>query len=117
MNNIELTSLIKCEECNQIYEDPVILPCHMTICSKHQTKTKTYQCKNCNQDHIRPENGYPSDKKALKLIEMRTFINKEQINFGPEHQYARDVLKTLENLILETDLLTRESVVLHRRIF
>lgn len=83
MNNIELTSLIKCEECNQIYEDPVILPCHMTIFSKHRTKTKIYQCKNCNQDHIRPENGYPSDKKALnqiKIINDNHLLVTNQVN-------------------------------------
>ena len=50
-----ITSLITCKICNKIYEDPVILPCHKTICSKHvidQTNCSIYRCNFCKNFHI-----------------------------------------------------------------
>lgn len=109
--NLDLDTLIKCDHCKQIYDDPIILPCSTTICSKHLPISKIYQCISCNQEHVRPENGFPIDKKAIKLIEMKTCVKIEQINFGTNNERAKIELNNLEKLINEADPLTRDHLI------
>ena len=47
----KLLDLKKCKECNQTYEDPIILPCSVMICSKHILKNVSFKCSFCEQDH------------------------------------------------------------------
>ena len=95
----ELLCLIKCEYCKQIYDDPIILPCNETICSKHLLED-SFVCQNCNKIHSKQRNFYPTDKKTLKLIEVnKKYVNIDQINFGFNHQNAKVLLEELETLI------------------
>ena len=55
-NEIEefILSLITCKVCNEIFNDPIILPCHKTICCKdifNETKNSIYICYFCKEEH------------------------------------------------------------------
>lgn len=107
----DLMSLIKCDHCKQVYEDPVILPCYISLCLKHLINEKIYKCFNCNQDHIQPEKSFPIDKKTIKLMQVnKQYIKAEQINFGVNHKKANDSLDNLELLINENDLTQLDSM-------
>ena len=94
----ELLSLIKCEYCNHIYDDPIMLPCNVTICYKHLLEND-FKCINCDKIHGKDRNLHSTDKKALKLIEVNNkYINKEKINFGCNHQNAKVLIDELEVL-------------------
>ena len=83
----------ECEICNEIFEQPILLPCGKTICNKHvsdmtntskriktevsdERKVKIH-CSLCHCDHIQPIDGFEIDKSIEKLIE----LNSEKINF------------------------------------
>ena len=83
----KLLKLTKCLLCKETYEDPIILPCHSTICSKHVTENTSLECLVCNLEHTEPQNGFKSDVKTIELI---TTINQfiSQIEFGSNNREA-----------------------------
>lgn len=108
MDNLDLSSLIKCEICNQIFENPVILPCAKTVCLKHtfsQVVNGKHKCDLCNQLHQIPENSFPRDVKTTKLIE----INSE-LNFGENNFKAKKECEFLDDLINQSECLIQEPV-------
>ena len=64
----EMQDLLKCKMCSAMYEYPVFLPCHNTVCSKHvfdKPSHSNFECFFCKKQHNISLNGviYPSLKQ------------------------------------------------------
>jgi hypothetical protein len=93
-------SVFECRVCQQILEDPIILPCGETICKKdlellgnhsscmssspastdssfsfHSSSSNGardfIRCKFCGLDHEQPEAGFPQDKRVQKMLKLQ----------------------------------------------
>ena len=68
---------IKCKICDEIYEDPVLLPCcSKSICIKHIkliNETK-YSCELCNNYIQLPLYGFRYDNRAIKQFILSFFF-------------------------------------------
>ena len=96
---------IKCPECKQLLETPVLLPCHHSICEKHVNEKKSGEkliCSKCGIDHEIPTNRFPLNEALCDIIEAQI----SSIDFGCFHKEAtescaklRQNIKDMENLL------------------
>jgi hypothetical protein len=68
---------LNCPICEEIYDDPKILPCGETICMKcipkmiekyNLTNVSHLKCLFCKKIHEIPKSGFPSNKIVVNLI-------------------------------------------------
>ena len=112
-NNLELTDemqdLLTCELCKTQYEDPLILPCYNTVCSKHvyiETNGSKFKCSFCDKEHDSLNEKYPIDTKINKLLKISSnYISKEYIYFGENNAGARDMHEKLSDLMNKAKIL------------
>jgi len=90
----QIKSLLNCGYCQNVYCEPVWLPCHETLCKKDIESLKStnqegnINCPFCEQIHIEPTDGFPADKKTLKLLRLEV----NQIDFGEKFNKGKTLL-------------------------
>ena len=52
----KIDSLFNCEICQNVLEDPVILPCGHLFCQKHTEEINKTECMFCSEKHKAPMN-------------------------------------------------------------
>lgn len=95
---------IKCVNCLEILDSPVILPCSHSICNKHVSddSKESIKCRECGMEHEIPEkNGF------LKNQALEEIINSKigSLDLGKEHVNAKEHCDKLERLLKRVDLL------------
>ena len=71
----KIKQVLSCKKCNQLLDEPKILPCGETICSKCQSmlqidETNHFDCIICSNKHtIMPKIGLPINKMIISLFE------------------------------------------------
>ena len=85
---------IKCIECENILETPIILPCNHSLCRKHLSKKNIgdkLRCAKCGINHEIPTNGFPINEALFEIIEAQISL----IDFGSDHKEAVESLNRL----------------------
>lgn len=80
--------IIQCKLCNKRYEDPIILPCFKTICSKHvyiETNGLKFKCNFCKNDHN--ISNFPTNDEMLSISDH--YIHVESIYLGENNEKAK----------------------------
>jgi len=72
----QVDEVLICEYCNQIIDQPKILPCFETICSFCEQSIEIindnkFECFICKEIHEMPKNGLPFNKKLLKMLSIK----------------------------------------------
>ncbi len=94
-----LNNLVTCKICNQIFEDPVILPCGKTICSRHNEIIKN-SCNFCKKIHLVNLNELPVNEEINELIQNKNnYINVNSIGFGENNSIGKESCKLLEEIL------------------
>lgn len=100
------TSTICCD-CEKVLEKPILMPCGQSVCLRHveNVPNNIYGCKSCGQEHkTNPE--YLFINKGLEnLIK----ANLDKIPFSYEYTKAFDYCQQLNDLIMEFELLKKDS--------
>ena len=72
-----LCDAMKCSECENMLEKPVILPCGESVCRKHIPvvakeggENPKFYCKVCDDSHHVPSDGFPANKALEKFFNM-----------------------------------------------
>lgn len=78
-----MESALNCSICNDLLEDPVILPCSCTICKKHVDEkvneiSETFECPKCKVDHDIPMNGFVFNSIVVSLMELSSLQSKRE---------------------------------------
>jgi hypothetical protein len=93
------------ENCELFIENPIILPCGSTICQEHvENESKKFDCEICKKEHFIPEEGFPINKFAYKLMESGFYLNKTQ-------KKIKDSFEKLEQKIEEHENLNSENLI------
>lgn len=104
-----MQDLLTCELCKTQYEDPLILPCYNTVCSKHvyiETNGSKFKCSFCDKEHDSLNEKYPIDIKINKLLKISSnYISKNYIYFGENNAGARDMHEKLSDLMNKAKIL------------
>ena len=101
----KLSKALKCVNCNELLQSPVLLPCNHSICKKHVQNIDSSQedlkltCGKCQDNHAIPANGvgFPENEALAEVI--ATQIG--ELDFGPVHQEARQTCDQLAAMIDE----------------
>ncbi len=82
MFNIEETdSFFNCRLCQKVLEDPISLPCGESVCKAHTDAISQDRCLFCTENHIAPQNGFPSNKFVKNLLDKRSTKMNAHCNF------------------------------------
>ena len=70
---LNLKSQLTCSYCSKIFKDPILLPCHDTICLEHLSernlvKENRIKCKKCNEEYQVRDNEFKSNEALKSLI-------------------------------------------------
>lgn len=112
-NNKELSDHLKCKLCNNTYEDPIILPCYKTICSKHvfsETIGDVFKCSLCNNGHAITIDGFPKNEDIYNLVNVSKDYIHLDLALSSNNQKAKDLCKDLEQIISKLELLENDPV-------
>lgn len=99
---------IKCAECKNTLETPLILPCQHSICKKHVTEKNSrdeLKCPKCGIEHEIPANGFIVNEPLCEIIEAKV----GSIDFGCVHKEAVDSCDKLDRIIQDSDILLTNS--------
>jgi hypothetical protein len=112
----KISDAIKCVNCRNVLDLPVILPCGCSICKKHTIELKgpTILCCSCEIDHPLPQNGrFLPNKGLAKIVEAEI----SALDFGKEHTEAKqsctrldEILTDIENVLKDPYNFTYEAI-------
>ena len=96
-------------DCKLFLERPVLMPCcGSTICQEHEQsidiKDGKYKCPVCEEQENYPQNGFPLNKKIMKLIE-----NGD--HFGEMRKRVLNSIPILESIIKEHETMNSEGII------
>ena len=100
----KLKKAIKCAECNEILESPVLLPCSHSMCNKHikDCNSVSIKCGICGVDHkIPPKVGFPKNQALEEIIGAKI----GSLDFGKNYSHAKEQCDQLESLLNSIDRL------------
>ena len=105
-----MKQLIICKLCHETLEDPIILPCGKTICSKHlDNETNNFKCGLCDNSHDKTVDKFPVNEMANELVQIcDDYVDLNSINFSKEYKLAKEQCEKLNDLIKETELLVKD---------
>ena len=102
--------LIICKLCHETLEDPIILPCGKTICSKHlDNETNNFKCGLCDNSHDKTVDKFPVNEELNEFVQIcDDYDDFNSIEFGPEYKLAKEKCDHLNDLINKSELLTKD---------
>jgi len=115
---IDLSTLILCSYCKNVYTDPVILPCNRNICRfhiqeylKNNSGQMSYLCNFCEKYHKFEKNGsFPLNNQIDNLVKKMQFLVTEDSHSRNEtHKAANDSYNKLKNMFEEFTSINDES--------
>ena len=95
----EFKELFKCGFCQKIFEDPVFLPCLESVCRAHSEDVCAEPCLFCDQKHSVPEEGFVSDKRTKKMLELEVNKISLQSESYDQCKKAIDEIATLNSYV------------------
>jgi hypothetical protein len=73
----ETEELLKCLLCKQRFDIPKLLPCGESVCKQcienmcSIVSNKTIHCSLCDADHVVPDEGFPTQKLIVNMLNMQ----------------------------------------------
>jgi hypothetical protein len=104
-----LSNAIKCVNCKNVLDSPVLLPCSHSICKKHVTdgnKGAAIFCNKCGLEHSIPQNGFPIQEALAEIIQSQI----GNINFGKDHQEANDACTKFDECLNKFEQLLKDPL-------
>lgn len=106
--------LLNCKLCYKQYEDPIILPCSKSVCSKHvfsDTKVGIFDCELCKGQHCVESDKFPTDENMVYLLQISSkYIDIDTTCYGEYYDRSKDLDEQLNDLIEEKKLLERDPL-------
>lgn len=93
---------IHCSKCDKQKDTPVVLPCGHSTCKKHTTISHTQTqviCPNPQCQKAYPCGEFPTNHSLVNIIAAKI----GSINFGEEHQQARENCRVMEDKLKECE--------------
>jgi hypothetical protein len=93
----KISNAIKCCNCKDLLDSPVLLPCYHSICNKHTLNLKgPITCNKCKLEHPIPPNvGFPYNEALAEIIDAQI----STLDFGKEHKEAKQSCEHLEQIV------------------
>jgi hypothetical protein len=73
-------SLVICQFCSLVVEDPITLPCDCVCCGSHTSDhfalNKLIRCKRCDREHEITSDGFRSSKNAKRILDEESYLTE-----------------------------------------
>lgn len=107
----KILKAVKCVECREVLEIPLILPCNHSICKKHVIDKDTIICSRCGVEHKNAH--FPMNEALADIIASKVM----SIDFGRIHKKATESCNRLEIILKKAeDLLKDPNVFIYDEI-
>ena len=93
--------LFTCKACFLILEAPVVLPCGEIICKKDVEELFPGSCFHCSQKHAIPDEGFPSEKRLEKMLQLKVY----NLNLGLDFKSIQQEIESISSYLDELELL------------
>ena len=110
-----ILNTLKCPNCNEVLESPVILPCNHTICEKHVSNqtNECIKCEKCGAEHRIPVNGFQPNLALQEQID----IGIAHLDFGSVHNKAKKSCESFGEFLNKIEAILKDPfVIAHERI-
>ena len=89
----QMTRLIICKLCHETLEDPIILPCFKTICSKHLlNEASNFKCGLCENSHDKTVDKFPVNEELNELVQIcDEYVNLNMVDLGADYRIAQKI--------------------------
>ncbi|RNA10289.1 hypothetical protein BpHYR1_054033, partial [Brachionus plicatilis] len=98
-----IKACFNCKICDNVFIEPVILPCGNSICQSHVTFEEIFTCQICSLEHPIPKEGFIANKLIKDLITTKIHDNLSEKN----NQQILNSFSLLENTIQEIEHLEK----------
>lgn len=98
----KILNAVKCVECREVLEIPLILPCNHSICKKHVIDKDTIICSRCGVEHKNAH--FPMNEALVEIIASKIM----SIDLGKTHEEATESCKRLEIIIEQIECLLND---------
>jgi hypothetical protein len=87
----KIESIFKCDQCDQLLDEPVTISCGVTVCKFHLNEfLASFTCEFCNRIHQVPPEGFEVNKRLQSAL-------KTEINILPD-KMSKELHESLEEL-------------------
>ena len=78
-------SQLTCSYCSRIFKDPILLPCHDSICHEHLKeeavlKANRIKCNKCNEEFVVKNNEFKPNEVYTKVLEKQSHLSGDEIS-------------------------------------
>ena len=121
---------MQCFVCGKPYQNPVVLPCGLSVCKRHTENKRHYTCPNvkCRLDHAVPVNGFTVNQTIRNLQDRGANapipVGNEYAHAAQECRRLKDRIKNFKNVkdslgteIVNQIITCRDQVILIKIIF
>ena len=116
-----IRNVLTCKYCNNIYSDPIYLPCHKTMCRMHidelrkENKTGSIKCVFCKNEHEIPAKGFERNEMALGFLNSRISITKQvselKVELEKAFDEANEIIKEFEKEQRQIELFAADHFI------
>ena len=113
-----IRSVLTCKYCNNVYNNPIYLPCHKTMCRAHvnelskDNKMSAIKCFFCKSEHEIPPNGFLENEMATGFLNSRITLTKQATEYKIELDKAftevNEVVKEFEKELNQMEAFSAE---------
>ena len=93
VNSQYYKSLVICQFCSLVVEDPITLPCDCVCCGSHTSDhfalNKLIRCKRCDREHEITNDGFRSSKNAKRILDEESYLT----------EYEKMIKRKIEEII------------------
>jgi hypothetical protein len=82
-------SQLTCSYCSKIFKEPILLPCHDSICHEHLSekavvKENSIKRNKCNLEFVVKENEFKPNEVYTKVLDKQSNLSADKISLKKE---------------------------------
>lgn len=106
----QIQSLFDCKQCSQVLNNPITLPCGVTICEKHLQEVIGSKCTFCKNHHVIPNGGF----QINELVKQMLSIELNKLKLSPKFEACKQIIDETVNTAKKIDAIKKDP---HNHIY
>lgn len=100
----QIQSLFDCKQCSQVLNNPITLPCGVTICEQHLQEVIGSKCTFCKNHHVIPNGGF----QVNELVKQMLSIELNKLKLSPKFEACKQIIDETVNTVKKIDAIKKD---------
>jgi hypothetical protein len=101
----KISNAIKCVNCRNLLDSPIVLPCGCSVCKIHtMVDDNEIRCFKCEIEYPLSSSNFPPNSALIEIIEAKF----DNLDFGHAHANAMQSCKRLDELLANIELILQD---------